>query len=623
MPLRTAAEVDKIGEINDKIAELKKRILLAEGQKTANAAEWQKQNRINRETITTLKKDIKELTHKCGQLRNPLQRAVVVKEEPATAQEVRKKASSATTTAIAVGKMSYPIGARSVDDAIFLTDLKLTEQRKQLDLLRHRFRCRKERLAKLVQQYRGLNAAKTAQAQNLGEKPPETLEEDANRKLVCQLENEIHRTNVQWMEAEHIRKKYRSIEASLMNDAERFERSLRELEAALTEQQAEIDRLQQVHNEAITMRDAAKAILQRQEQQAHLSQKTRERQALDFRKQVEARKMELERIGRKLFVENKTLVHQDSLGSNSGDQLTAKTETELDENTQLQNLTGEMENLFKQLMEVSGATTPAEVYDRFCSQKESASRLSYLRNAAEKEKAQLEAQREQLTLSLEAMKFSDGKESEVNQEVIEQIKLKISELDAERQKNSEASEHTLTVLQFIKEHLSEMIFKLQEVDESHINLKAKGLYIHVETLPNFLANEAADDDFIEILKFKLQRCQEISKPADIGPPEVPRLELESDEVYPPSEAPKSPTVAEGEKPQPMPLCYYNLLAGRAQRTTGTSSSSPEQAPAAAAAPDEESEVPTRQYLKRQSVLLVDTKSRRKPFRPTPATRGRK
>lgn len=161
------------------------------------------------------------------------------------------------------------------------------------------------------------------------------------------------------------------------------------------------------------MRDAAKTILQRQEQQAHLSQKTRERQALDFRKQVEARKMELERIGRKLFVENKTLVHQDSLGSSSGDQLTAKTETEVDEATQLQNLTAEMENLFKHLMEVSGATTPAEVYDRFCSQKESASRLSYLRNAAEKEKGLLEAQREQLTLELEAMKFSDGKESEV------------------------------------------------------------------------------------------------------------------------------------------------------------------------------------------------------------------
>jgi len=128
------------------------------------------------------------------------------------------------------------------------------------------------------------------------------------------------------MEAEHIRKKYRSIEASLMTDAERFERSLRELEASLSDQKAEIERLQQVHNEAVEMRDAAKVILQRQEQQANLSQKTRERQALDFRKQVEARKLELERIGRKLFAETKTLVHQDSVGSSSGDQHTAKTE---------------------------------------------------------------------------------------------------------------------------------------------------------------------------------------------------------------------------------------------------------------------------------------------------------
>lgn len=55
----------------------------------------------------------------------------------------------------------------------------------------------------------------------------------------------------------------------------------------------------------------------------------------------------------------------------------------------------------------------------------------------------------------------------------------------------------------------------------------------------------------------------------------------SDELYAPTtEPPKSPTITEGEKPQPMPLCYYNLLAGRAQRAAGTSSSSPEQAPAA-------------------------------------------
>lgn len=218
-----------------------------------------------------------------------------------------------------------------------------------------------------------------------------------------------------------------------MNDAERFERSLRELEESLNEQQAEVNRLQvclvgillsldiiiinlqQVHNEAIEMRDAAKIILQRQEQQAHLSQKTRERQALDFRKQVEQRKMELERIGRKLFFEGKTtLVHQDSIGSSSGDQHTAKTENgEDDPNSQLESDTSDMDNLFKLLMEVTGATSPHEVLERFSSQKESASRLNYLRNAAETEKNNLEAQREQLTKELEASKFSDVKESEV------------------------------------------------------------------------------------------------------------------------------------------------------------------------------------------------------------------
>lgn len=74
-----------------------------------------------------------------------------------------------------------------------------------------------------------------------------------------------------------------------------------------------------------------------------------------------------------------------------------------------------------------------------------------------------------------------------------------------------------------------------------------------------------------------------------------------------------------EKPQPMPICYYNLISGRATRTLGTSSGSPEQGPAPAVT-DDENEVPSRNFLKRQSVLIVDTKSRRKVYRPVPQRR---
>lgn len=155
-----------------------------EGQKTANAAEWQKQNRINCDSIGSLKKDIKELTVKVSRLRNPLQRPVVIKEPSA---EPRKK--QAATPTIIVGKATYPIGAKNAEDAIFLTDLKLTESRKQMDLVRHRFKARQQHFSRLVERYRELLANKEAQSQNLGEKPPETLEEDSNRKVSCSVDN--------------------------------------------------------------------------------------------------------------------------------------------------------------------------------------------------------------------------------------------------------------------------------------------------------------------------------------------------------------------------------------------------------------------------------------------------
>jgi coiled-coil domain-containing protein 151 len=69
-------------------------------------------------------------------------------------------------------------------------------------------------------------------------------------QLITRLENEIHKTEVQWNEAEHIRKKYRSIKNSLMNDSEKFESTLLEMEAAIRDQQQEINKLQAVYAEA-------------------------------------------------------------------------------------------------------------------------------------------------------------------------------------------------------------------------------------------------------------------------------------------------------------------------------------------------------------------------------------
>ncbi|TMW41033.1 hypothetical protein DOY81_013887 [Sarcophaga bullata] len=163
-----------------------------------------------------------------------------------------------------------------------------------------------------------------------------------------------------------------------------------------------------------------------------------------------------------------------------------------------------------------------------------------------------------------------------------------------------------------------------EVNETNVELKEKELNIKVAEVPDFLVNKAEDLDLIMILKLKLEKCQEISKPRELSMEKLD-LDISQEDGYmtamQPPKSPTTTTVIESEKPAAMPMCYYNLLAGRAQRAAGTSSSSPEQAPpAATAANEEESEVPSRNYLKRQSVLIVDQKSRRKPFRPAPVVR---
>lgn len=55
-----------------------------------------------------------------------------------------------------------------------------------------------------------------------------------------------------------------------------------------------------------------------------------------------------------------------------------------------------------------------------------------------------------------------------------------------------------------------MIYKLQEVDETNIILPDKNLHILVENLPNFLVNEAKDDELIEVSTYN-QRFSSICK----------------------------------------------------------------------------------------------------------------
>lgn len=189
-----------------------------------------------------------------------------------------------------------------------------------------------------------------------------------------------------------------------MNDSEKFESTLLKLENDIRDQQTEIDRLQAVFQEALSMRDSTKGILTKQEQMTISSNKSRMRQAEEFRRQVEERKAELERLERKIFATGTKIVHQES-GASSG--------RIDDEDAQIRESKTSIEANFKKLMVVTGITASNELVDRFLAQREASARLTYLRNVTEHEKKALETRREQLTLQLDVFKFSDNRDSEV------------------------------------------------------------------------------------------------------------------------------------------------------------------------------------------------------------------
>lgn len=206
----------------------------SEGQKKAKYEEWMAKEKKDIDTISELRKEIKDLTTRLINRINGTE-GKYLNEESETIRNIK-----------------YPPGADTAQKALEIYDLQIINQTKKLDLLEadivkrkeyHNTLLRQRTEMKLIAEENNHQPAKSKQNPLKTSQAPLTIEEDESRKLVCRLENEILRVNVRWSQAEHIRKKYKAIKASLMSDAEKFEKKLLELENALQQQDADIENM--------------------------------------------------------------------------------------------------------------------------------------------------------------------------------------------------------------------------------------------------------------------------------------------------------------------------------------------------------------------------------------------
>jgi hypothetical protein len=202
------------------------------------------------------------------------------------------------------------------------------------------------------------------------------------------------------------------------------------------------------------------------------------------------------------------------------------------------------------------------------------------------------------------------------------------------------AERTMVVLQSIKEALVEMLLKLQELDEMTAEIQNRRKLTKPAAvalpLPDLISGNITTEQIVKMLEEKVKVGLIASglltegvdttiseEDADeLKPPLMKSLEDEGSEVADIERMPKSPisqmSFGIEDKPAAYPQVYSSLITGR---STGlVSSASP--GAGLGAGSEEEADVPSRSFLKRQANLILDAKSRRK-FRQQQQTTRRK
>lgn len=120
---------------------------------------------------------------------------------------------------------------------------------------------------------------------------------------------------------------------------------------------------------------------------------------------MEARRLELERLERYIFPSTSralaSMIRPDTSPESDRKDVTSPEST-----------ITQLESVFEKLKKATGESEVDMVLQRFLSQKESKSRLNYLKNSTEQEKKALEKKRDALYSKLEAFKFAEVKDKE-------------------------------------------------------------------------------------------------------------------------------------------------------------------------------------------------------------------
>ncbi|XP_075893905.1 outer dynein arm-docking complex subunit 3-like [Nelusetta ayraudi] len=436
-------------------------------------------------------------------------------------------------------------------------DKKVLSKRKILNALKHDTQIQLCQLEELQQEFQRL------QREDGSGKVEDKKEQEAMK--LRSLEHSLEKKQFKCKEAENIITNDEKLKSHLQEESLTYQGHLDKLQADILKARDESFNIQLKAQEAEFARDQAKTELQQQESLLYKERKERERILISYRKQVEEHKARAERANRRrAAMQTAELSGQ---AQSSSPSIASEEEK----------LAPSAEEALKEIKEATGAKNKEEIVRRFSSQKET--RQLYLRLEEDNEKVlqQLKEQMDLLNAELQDLRITGetnrSRDKLTLEEREQQMQLQQQRLDASKRRWDELAK-ILSKVRGRVEHLSDKLQNVPLTEDTETELTSD-----------------SDEYVLVLLSQCEQKLQSLNE--ELVGNDLPAIlkEMEQEEFY----------ISINEKP----AAYNTRIKLPEDQPVDFSSDESD---------EEEAEIITRETLKRQSQVMIESKSKKKKRR---------
>ncbi|XP_022060755.2 coiled-coil domain-containing protein 151 [Acanthochromis polyacanthus] len=345
----------------------------------------------------------------------------------------------------ALGKDGYR--NMSGNEALATLDYRVLSKRKRLNALKATTHSHQCRLGELKMKYHGGKSVGSSAAVSTDAFTREREEEAMNLRA---LENSLEKTRYKCKEAKNIMSNYLKFKSHLQDESLTFEGQLDNLEAEILKHREEYQNLQAMNKDAQLFEKAAKDELQQLEALLYKERKEREHLKASYLKKAEEHKAQAERVDRRA---QRTIIQPDELSSEAPHSTTRMAGEE-------EKPMSTFEEAFRHLKETTGVTNSQEVEDHITTKRRTHQHLEKLKGENEEVLLQLKQQKELLNQQFENMKYSGEAKFSSDQQILEdceqQLQAQLQRCDAGRERLDWAVK-TFSTVRAAVEHLTDKL----------------------------------------------------------------------------------------------------------------------------------------------------------------------